>query len=235
VLPSPHRQGRQLALAEAFVVPKQGATLAFAAPAQAVVLVAPAGKPVHGQWQRWANEAKVPTVRRLVLDVSAVDAQNYCGGADACSMGWEGGQARETIVAPDAGRRDFYYELGHQFDWQILNDGDRSYLAREWGDPHSRWLDSTASVNAGAEDGLEAVFPQIYADCAFGISDKGNDMAIGFVGKNYSPPGVTPKINTCQFLTTIALHRHDAAVSGSRRWSWIPASQVAPPTTVTTS
>jgi hypothetical protein len=150
-------------------------------------------------------------------------------------MGWERGQVRETIVAPDAGRRDFYYELGHQFDWQVMNDGDRAYLAREWGDPHAHWLDSIASVNAGSEDGLEAVFPQIYADCAFGISDKGDDMAVGFVGKNYAPPGVTPKINTCAWLTRITLEHHNATVSGWRRWTWIPWDRVSSPTTVTAS
>ena len=88
---------------------------------------------------------------------------------------------------------------------------------------------------AGAEDGLEAVFPQIYADCALGISDKGDDLAVGFVGKGYAPPGVTPQINTCRFLTTVALRQHDAAVTNWRHWTWTPWDRIASPTTVTTS
>jgi hypothetical protein len=193
-------------------------------------LVNPQGQPVGNPWQGWANEMRVPTVRRLILDVSAFDAANFCGSAGACSMGWEPGQARETIVAPDAGRQALYYELGHQFDWRYLNAGDRRYLARAWGVPGARWRDSAASVDAGAEDGLEAVFPEIYADCADGINDQGNDISVGFINSAFSPPGVTPTINTCTYLARVAVKRH-AAVAGWRHWHYIPAADVPAPVT----
>lgn len=194
----------------------------WTAQAKAVTLVTPTGQPVGGKWQAWANEAKVPTVAKLVLDVSEADAQGSCGGADACSYGWQPGTERETVVAPNAGRRDFYYELGHQFDWQRLKGANRQYLAREWGAPHAHWLDSQASIDAGSEDGLEAVFPDIYADCALGVNDQGDDISVGFVGKKYSPPGVTPKINTCSYLVQVA---------HSRTWTWTLWSKVPAPTT----
>lgn len=198
--------------------------LGLAAPAQAVELVTPAGAPMGGQWQRWANEMRVPTVRRLTLDVSATDAAEFCGAPGACSA------RGETIVAPGVNRDSFYYELGHQFDWRYLTGADHRFLAREWGDPGAAWEDSPGSVAHHAEDGLEAVFPRIYADCAEGVNDQGSDLETGFINSNYAPPGITPKINTCAWLTRLGVEHHATTV-GFRHWTWRLSSHVAPPTT----
>jgi hypothetical protein len=211
------------------------AALALAAPAQAVTLVNPAGQPIGGRWQRWANEMRVPTVRgRLTLDVSAADASAMCGATTGCSEGWDG---LEPVIwiEPYAGRDTLYYELGHEFDWLELIAADRSFLAREWGTPRAHWWDSEASLARGSEDGLEAVFPQIYADCASGINDQGTDLAVGFYGANaLTPPGVTPEIDTCQYLTRLALRLH-ASVPGWRHWSYTLSQDVPAPVTTITS
>ncbi len=38
------------------------AMLVLTAPAQAVTLINQQGQPIGGQWQQWANQAKVPTI-----------------------------------------------------------------------------------------------------------------------------------------------------------------------------
>jgi hypothetical protein len=211
------------------------ASLALATTAQAVTLVDQAGHPVGGKWQRWADEMKIPTVRRVTLDISVADANAFCGVAGACSLGSLPGQPREIVAAPDAGRDGLYYELGHQFDWDYLNVGNRRFLARAWGDPGARWQDSAAGLADGSEDGLEGVFPQIYADCASGINDQGTDLEVGFVGSSskYAPPGIFPKINTCTYLTGVGLNRH-AAMPGWRHWRYALSSDEPTPISTTT-
>ena len=179
---------------------------------------------------------RVPTVRgRLVLDTNLADAQAMCGAASGCSQGWDGMTPEVWVDGPHDNRQTLYYELGHEFDWLELNAGDRRFLAREWGAPHARWWDSEASLERGSEDGLEGVFPQIYADCASGINDQGTDLAVGFYGANaLVPPGVTPKINTCQYLTRLALGLH-ASVPGWRHWSYTLSQNVPAPVTTITS
>ena len=113
----------------------------LAVPAKAVTLVTPTGQPIGGQWQTWANEMRVPTVRGpVVLDTSPADAQASCGAAFGCSWGPYPGEPDLTpeiwidgLGAPS--KQTLYYELGHEFDWLDLNAGDRSYLARAWRTP----------------------------------------------------------------------------------------------------
>ena len=185
------------------------AVLVLAAPAQAVTLVNPAETPIGGIWQRWADEMRVLTVRGRLTPDNPADAEAMCGTAAGCSQGWDGMTPEVWIDGPHDNRQTLYYELGHEFDWLELNAGDRRFLAREWGAPHARWWDSEASLERGSEDGLEGVFPQIYADCASGINDQGTDLSVGFYGANaLVPPGVTPEINTCEYLTRLALRLH---------------------------
>ena len=118
------------------------AVLTLCAPAQAVTLVHPDGTLVGGKWQRWANQALVPTVRGpLIFEPTA---EFGCGGADACSMRSPGPGEPATTAASD--QPGLYFELGHQFDWTYLTNADRGRFARMWGRPHHPWVDSVASV-----------------------------------------------------------------------------------------
>ena len=139
------------------------AVLTLCAPAQAVTLVHPDGTLVGGKWQRWANQALVPTVRGpLIFEPTA---EFGCGGADACSMRSPGPGEPATTAASD--QPGLYFELGHQFDWTYLTNADRGRFARMWGRPHHPWVDSVASVMSGSEDGLEGDFAAVYEECAW--------------------------------------------------------------------
>lgn len=185
--------------------------LLAAGPARAVLLVTSQGQPVGGKWQRWADGAKVPTVPgHLTFSTDA----SFCG-AEACSWGppWFG-FTRGTAVAADdfTARADLYFELGHQFDWERLTWADRRYLERHWQISVIRthplrvtdvrwwqWKDSATSLRLGAEDGMEAIFASIYADCALGENDVGLSIGLGEPG-DVADPSVIPKIDTCGYL-----------------------------------
>jgi hypothetical protein len=163
------------------------ALLAFAAPAGAtvtravapvqppsLVLVTPSGAPVGGQWQQWVDQMRMPTVSGQLTFTSPSD---LCGGLSTvgCSTGPQFGYPYE-LAASD--RNSLYFELGHMYDWQYLTDANRRSLSQSWGASGQPWLDSTASLNKGAEDGLEAIFAAVYADCAFGRSDANTAMTV---------------------------------------------------------
>lgn len=176
------------------------AALLCAAPAQAVELVNPDGSPVGGKWQRWANAARVPTVRGSLP--FSTDASDLCGGARGCSWGWPGSGTSALSVASD--RDSLYFELGHIFDWRYLTRRDRRWLATFWGVPRAHWFDTERSVNAHSEDGLEADFAAAYASCAQG---HGFDV-IGLFASPGVPvaPAIHPRTErgTCTFIRRVS-------------------------------
>lgn len=190
--------------------------VAFAAPAQAVTLVKPDGTPVGGQWQKWVDEMRVPTISGTLVFV-VDNAACYNRIAPGCSFR---SGTPETWVAPGStSRATLYFELGHQFDWRYLTFRTRRYLARAWEDMHVRWWDTRSWLQYG-ENGLEGVFPQIYADCATGLNDKGGSVTVFEpFGADFTAPTANPRINTCRFIDKIA-RRAQADMESARLAPW---------------
>lgn len=134
-----------------------------ATPAAGVVLITPHGKPVNGRWQRWANEAKIPTVRGIVVFENPTAMG--CAQAGGCSV--QGFWAVDPELSA-ASRDSLYFELGHQFDWRYLTNRMRHRFAVLWHHPHASWYSSARASEHGTEDGLGADFAQMYAECAWG-------------------------------------------------------------------
>ncbi len=165
--------------------------------AHTTVLVTPQGVPVGGKWQRWVDEAKIPTYHGTI-----VFGNLNCGDATACSSGNQvirgpydksvGGPYQITVVptgVADFDRGGLYWELGHVFDAAYLTPPARRVFARVFGDPHWHWWDTVLGLERGGEDGLEAAFAAVYQDCASGVNDSNAYIGLG------NPTGVsTPPI-----------------------------------------
>lgn len=151
------------------------------APARAVTLVNQTGRPI-GQYQTWADAAEVPTVAGP-LTIQAAGSPS-CPLACSASAGdrviqpdgttWIDATSQPTTwLSPDVWPWAFYFELGHQFDWQYLTDADRQQFAVLWQATGSPWWDSQTALDAGWENGLEAAFAADYAWCALGDAPQG--------------------------------------------------------------
>lgn len=118
--------------------------------------------------------------------------------AQACSI--EG----TTYLTPSATDYDRLYELGHQFDWQWLTPVDREYLAWDFRLGHRQWDDTQASIDAGYEDGIEGVFPMVFAQCVEhpNVSVKG--MKFQFTATADWQPIAIPRTNACLFIESVA-------------------------------
>jgi hypothetical protein len=90
------------------------------------------------------------------------------------------------------------------FDDAMLTNGDRGFLARKWGVPHWHWWDTARALAAGSEDGLEAMFAELYRECAWGHDTRFTSYTLP------EPPGINgPSIGTgsfdiCAYLRRIA-------------------------------
>lgn len=124
----------------------------------------------------------------------------YAGGvtADACSV------PGVTYLRPTATRYDYYYELGHQFDWLHMTAAERLTMAWYMNRPAQRWGDSTASIAAGDEDGLEGVFPSVFAECALGQPAGHMSWSLQFNSHTGVAFVVAPKPGVCVYLKEIA-------------------------------
>jgi hypothetical protein len=142
------------------------ALLAFTclpATAHAVTLITPQGKP-DVRMQRWAAASDEPTGH---APITVMSIRSLCwspGNPPTASCRSAG--APYELAASD--RDSFYFELGGIFDDTTLKGWQRAHLARLWGHPHARWWDSPNVVAEGSEDGLEADFAAVYAQCAEG-------------------------------------------------------------------
>ncbi|MBV8218284.1 MAG: hypothetical protein JO325_07460 [Solirubrobacterales bacterium] len=136
-------------------------------------------------YQGWADASRVATVAGPLL-VVLNGGPNDC--PIACSYGpgmgtinpdgsvWiedaSDGPATTFLVPGVADHWALYWELGHQFDWRYLTDGDRARFADLWRSS-TPWWDTLAAENAGRENGLEATFAADYAYCALGQTPRG--------------------------------------------------------------
>ena len=126
-----------------------------------VLLIRPDGQPVGGIWQRWTNDAKIPTIdgRTILMDAS------ICQGALGCSEYYP---ADRTAILHATNRQTLYFELGHLFDYEVLTWHDRGVLSLTWGTHGDPWNNSFSALQQGREDGLTADFAAAYQACALG-------------------------------------------------------------------
>lgn len=145
--------------------------LAFSASAGAVTLVTPQGQPVGGKWQRWADQARVPTYSGTVIFGDVADCE---GAAHGCALFTL--TPAEIVVADHPiprwklanPRWVLYHELGHIYDWQHLTAADRAQLTLLMGDRSRSWTEVRV-VNGGAQDD----FADLYAFCAENYGRRG--------------------------------------------------------------
>jgi hypothetical protein len=99
------------------------AVLAVAPAAHAVTVVGADGAPLLDPFQRWADRSAMPTVPGTV----SVHLDNVmCGESVACTTALP-----PTIwFGSGADRGDFLHELGHQFDYNVMNDAARAAFMR---------------------------------------------------------------------------------------------------------
>jgi hypothetical protein len=146
-----HR-GRGTLLAAALLAGLVAAT----APADArTVLVARSGKPMPSRWQRWARQSLVPVVDgRVQVVLSGCPAHPQAVGCTYSN--------RLSTVYVDKHRAvlpaTLYHELGHLFDWRVLNNRDRRRFKRLVGQPRQGWF-------RGRREPAEQ-FAEAYSFCA---------------------------------------------------------------------
>jgi hypothetical protein len=194
-----------------------------------LALVSPTGEPVGGQWQRWVDRSTAPTIPgSLILDVDAPG--NLCGAAWDCSAGAvmhgtvpsfvpsaaDDPYPAETWVytGPGQGAWQFNWELGHQFDWALLTDTQRSEFELLFRNMTTPWWDSLQGLAQGTEDGLEGEFAADYADCA-------TSRLLGYTGNGaYAIPPLTSSFMArfCELLDRAG--REDGAIMPRRQVSF---------------
>jgi hypothetical protein len=104
-----------------------GLALAAVAPAAAAAaqLVDPAGAPVRGPYQAWADASHMPALDgRVTLRIERCPPRPAVDGCVLFSS------PREIYLRPDADmpRLTLLHELGHLFDLHFLDDGERQAL-----------------------------------------------------------------------------------------------------------
>lgn len=106
-------------------------TSAIASPARAVLLVDRNGAPIGGQWQSWANEAKVPTwPGRVELAVTG------CPESGAIGCTWLSSPPIVHVVPglqPALSRSTLYHELGHVFAARYIGARQQAAFEHAWG------------------------------------------------------------------------------------------------------
>lgn len=145
-----------------------------------LTLVDADGTSIGGQLQAYADAARVPTLAgTLIVQQTNVPCPVACSqGPGNEVLDPDGSLEFPTPAAtygpaitwavPGVSEYQFYFELGHQFDWAYLTNDDRQTFATMWRDPTGEWWDSVRVLNGGGEDGLERVFATDYASCAMG-------------------------------------------------------------------
>ncbi len=119
------------------------------------VLVSRSGRALPARWQRWVRRSLVPTV-----DGRVTVSLNGCPGhpkAVGCVY-----SNRLSRVYIDSGRAvmpaTLYHELGHLFDWRVLNNRERRRFKRLAGQGRQGWF---SGRNPPAEQ-----FAEAYSFCA---------------------------------------------------------------------
>jgi hypothetical protein len=168
------------------------------------------------QDRQWAARSQIP-MPDATVEITT-DSNLCAGGVGGCRTGT--GTPAEPFIVYARDRDDFYFEMGGIFDDAMLSNGDRGYLARNWGVPHWHWSDTQAGVAAGAadgvgvEDGLEGMFATIYQDCGWGHNTRNASYGgILPAGLKVNVPSIsTGSFDTCAYIEGLT----DRAPVGSR-------------------
>jgi hypothetical protein len=113
--------------------------LAAGSPAEGkTVLVSRSGKPLPARWQGWVKRSLVPVVDgRVKVVLTGCPAHR---GAVGCVY-----SNRLSTVYIDQRRAvlpaTLYHELGHLFDWRVLNNRDRRRFKRLIGQSRRGWFE----------------------------------------------------------------------------------------------
>ncbi len=100
------------------------------ATAQATVITGPTQRTT--QIERWLTHSHLPTPD---VEVSVEDRDCYEYGGSSCA--W---RDSDTIyLSPEDGRKEFFHELGHFFDYTVLSDASRARFLRIMGDDRE-WI-----------------------------------------------------------------------------------------------
>jgi hypothetical protein len=152
---------------------------------QTTLLVTPAGVPVGGKWQRWVDEAKVPTISGNVVLTIAPCPTTGTGG-DACTVTQittspTASSTTNAIWVPNGApateRYMLYHELGNVFDYDVMTPDAQHAFMRIWGELPAdfTWADigaiwwagrGTPGDYAGTADVIGEQFAEGYQLCA---------------------------------------------------------------------
>lgn len=139
------------------------AALGFAASAQAVTIIEPPD--AHFPYQRWAEEAKMPTPG-VSLEVIETGADHGCPGHDlnypACTSPQLGTiWAAPEVLAAHGPRLIFWHELGHNVDVDLLQPWMRERFMALFG------LSGPWRIEGEPEPyGPNERFADVWAECA---------------------------------------------------------------------
>ena len=118
-------------------------------------LVASSGRPLPKRWQRWVRRSLMPIVRGRVKvgrrGCPAHPRSVGCVYSDRLSVVYID-ERRAVLPAT------LYHELGHLFDWRVLNNRDRRRFKRLLGKSRQGWF-------SGREKPAEQ-FAEAYSFCA---------------------------------------------------------------------
>jgi hypothetical protein len=118
-------------------------------------LVSSKGRALPARWQRWVRRSLVPVVSGRVR----VGLRGCPAHPDAVGCVYSD---RLTVIYIDKRRAvlpaTLYHELGHLFDWRVLNNRDRRRFKRLVGKPRASWFHGR---NAPSEQ-----FAEAYSFCA---------------------------------------------------------------------
>jgi hypothetical protein len=134
-------------------------------------IVAPEGS--HFPYQRWVNEAQVPTPD---VTLNVVEVPWPCGDAAACTDG-------ATIeFAPDIYRSEapyvFFHEIGHVYGDAVLSEAQRQWFVNR--------TDGTAWIGLPDETrDRDEWFADAYAFCALADGDIGWESKWYYLGRKY--------------------------------------------------
>lgn len=172
--------------------------LVAAAPAEATTIVAPPSSPYP--YQAWADKAAVPTPPGTV---EVIEDAVACGGqASACTgqhMGRDLPISIDTYLSGETFRevrQVFYHELGHHFDYEVMQDWARARFEQLVGD-YRPWV---PAINEAQPNAPREKFAEAWMRCAYSTTIKRAPQSYGYL---YRP---TPKIHAkvCRLIERVA-------------------------------
>lgn len=105
-----------------------------------------------------ASRSGIPSPRATIIHAPCPDVGGSCAYADG-----------RVYLARGASRFARQHELGHVFDTQFLDEGERNKLQRLLGLPRGPWFDGTGEGSASPSE----MFADAYAACRLQLDPMG--------------------------------------------------------------